>query len=60
MLPNNNLSQEDAKWLLEFYGPKVSNRGRVDHSTIGHHQKAFNLIKGSNQPPMIVTGKHIL
>lgn len=50
MLPNNNLSQEDAKWLLEFYGVKYSNGGRIDVTTIQYHQKAFNLIKGTNQP----------
>lgn len=50
MLPNNNLSQEDAKWLLEFYNPTYSTGGRIDVTTIQYHQKAFNLIRGTNQP----------
>ena len=48
MLPNTNLSQTDAKWLVEFYAPKMNNR--IDNTTIQWHQKAFNLIKGTNAP----------
>lgn len=48
MLPNKNLTQEDAKWMVEFYAPKMNNR--IDNTTIQHHQKTFNLIKGTNSP----------
>ena len=48
MLPNSNLQQEDARWLVEFYAPKMGYR--IDNSTIQWHNKAFNLIKGSNDP----------
>ena len=47
MLPNNNLSKQDAQWLLNEY-PKVIGR-RVDRGSIQQHLKAFNLIKGSNE-----------
>jgi hypothetical protein len=50
MLPNNNLSQEQAKWLVEFYGTKYSQGGRIDVTTIQYHQKAFNYIKGADSP----------
>jgi len=50
MLPNNNLSQGDAQWLIDFYGPKWANGGRVDVTTIQYHNKAFNLIRGTQQP----------
>lgn len=46
MLPNTNLSQEDAQWLINEY-PKVIGR-RVDNGTIQQHLKAFNLIKGAS------------
>ena len=48
MLPNTNLSQADAVWLVEEYAPRMTYR--VDHSTIRNHQRAFNLIKDSDQP----------
>jgi len=48
MLPNTDLTQEQAKWLVEFYAPKMNHR--IDRGTIQWHQKAFNLIKGTNQP----------
>jgi len=47
MLPNNNLSKQDAQWLLNEY-PKVIGR-RVDRGSIQQHLKAFNLIKGGNE-----------
>jgi len=47
MLPNNNLSKQDAQWLLNEYS-KVIGR-RVDRGSIQQHLKAFNLIKGSNE-----------
>ena len=50
MLPNTNLSQTDAKWLVEFYAPVYSQGGRIDVTTIQYHQKAFNLIKGTQAP----------
>jgi hypothetical protein len=46
MLPNSNLSKEDAQWLINEY-PKVIGR-RVDRGTIHEHLKAFNLIKGAS------------
>jgi len=47
MLPNNNLSKEEAQWLLNEY-PKWIGK-RIDRASIQHHLKAFNLIKGTNQ-----------
>jgi len=48
MLPNQNLTKEEAKWLIEFYGPKRGNR--IDNTSIGWHNKAFNYIRGTQQP----------
>ena len=47
MIPNKNLTQDDAKWLIEFYKPKMGQQ--VNQSSIQWHLKAFNLIKGSNE-----------
>ena len=48
MLPNKNLTQVDAKWLVEFYAPKRTYQ--INNTSIQYHQKAFNLIKGTNEP----------
>ena len=47
-IPNPNLTEDEAKWLVEFYAPKM-NHG-INNSTISWHQRAFNSIKGTNQP----------
>jgi len=48
MLPNKDLTQEQAKWLVEFYAPKRTHQ--INNTTIQYHQKAFNYIKGTNSP----------
>ena len=47
MLPNKNLTQDQALWLINEY-PKFIGR-RIDNSSIQQHLKAFNYIKGSNE-----------
>jgi len=47
MLPNPNLSPTDASWLLNEYTKFIGKR--IDNGTIGQHQRAFNLIRGSNE-----------
>ena len=38
---NEQLSQEDAKWILEEVVPKAGYR--IDHTTLGYWMKAHNL-----------------
>lgn len=45
MLPE--ITKEDAKWLVEEYGPK---RGyRVDNSTFQMYLKAYNILKATDK-----------
>lgn len=46
-LPNNNLSKENAQWLINEY-PKWIGK-RIDRESIQQHLKTFNLIKGANE-----------
>lgn len=47
MIPNTNITQDDAKWLIDFYKPRMSYQ--INQSSIQWHLKAFNLIKGANE-----------
>lgn len=47
LIPNSNLTKDEAQWLLRDYKPMMNNR--IDHSTIKYHLRAFNSIKGTNQ-----------
>ena len=41
------ISKEEAKWLLEVYGPM---RGyRIDNGTLGTYLKAYNLMRGTDR-----------
>ena len=48
MLPNKNLTEGEARWLVEFYAPKMTYQ--INNTSIQYHQKAFNYIKGTNTP----------
>ena len=48
MLPNKDLTQQQAQWIVEFYAPKMNHR--IDNTSIQWHQKTFNYIKGTNAP----------
>lgn len=45
MVPNKNLSKEDAKWLLNDFGPLVG--GTIFGKNIDKYTKALNLIRGT-------------
>ena len=49
MLPNQNLSKEDAKWLLNEFR-RLINTGMVKGKNIGLYTKALNLMRGTNLP----------
>lgn len=44
---NQNLTKEDAQWLLTTYAPKKD--GIINGSTISMFTKAINLMRGTNQ-----------
>jgi len=45
---NQNLSKEDAQWLLKEIGPKVG--GTIFGKHISIYTKALNLMRGTNLP----------
>jgi hypothetical protein len=47
MLPNQNLSKADAKWLLNDFQP-IINKGMVKGKNISMYTKALNLMRGTN------------
>ena len=48
MLPNKNLSKEDAQWLVKEIKPLLG--GSIRGKNISIYTKAVNLIRGTNLP----------
>ena len=46
MLPNKNLSKEDAQWLLNDFSKLT--KGEVRGKNVSHYTRAINLIRGTN------------
>ena len=48
MLPNKNLSKDDAQWLIKEIKPLLG--GSIRGKNISIYTKAVNLIRGTNLP----------